>query len=36
MKAMKSPISELVDGYLSNPDLCFKVAWSELEMQENV
>jgi hypothetical protein len=28
-------VSELVDRYLSNPDLCFKVGWSELELQEN-
>jgi hypothetical protein len=28
-------LSELVERYLSNPELCFKVGWSEMELQEN-
>ena len=27
-------VSELVDRYLSNPELCFKEAWSELESSD--
>ena len=27
-------VSELVDKYLSNPELCFKEGWSELESSD--
>ena len=29
-------VSELVEEYLSNPELCFKTGWTEMELQENV
>jgi hypothetical protein len=28
-------ISELIERYLSNPELCFKRGWSELESQDS-